>query len=112
MGGRRPLHIGLCRSWYRAVRLFQCASAYLQEAFTLYAAGATGAIYIIHGLKGNGFPLFHPRISQSLGYGWGIYYVYCCYWLHDRLRSKYLCYWVKYGWLVSYNSLDFLRIME
>ncbi|KAJ5412716.1 hypothetical protein N7465_005021 [Penicillium sp. CMV-2018d] len=54
-----------------AMILFQCTSAYLYEAFTLYAASATGAVYILRGLTGFGFPLFGPRMYQSLGYGWG-----------------------------------------
>ncbi|KAJ5502731.1 hypothetical protein N7463_005605 [Penicillium fimorum] len=54
-----------------AMILFQCTSAYLYEAFTLYAASATGAVYILRGLTGFGFPLFGPSMYQSLGYGWG-----------------------------------------
>jgi hypothetical protein len=78
--------------------LFQCASAYLHEAFTLYAASATGAIYIIRGLKEFGFPLFYPSMSQSLGYGWDLLCLLlllaapevgsCCSGYGDRLRAR------------------------
>ncbi|CAI7649773.1 unnamed protein product [Penicillium glandicola] len=54
-----------------AMVLFQCTTAYLYEAFTLYAASATGAVYILRGLTGFGFPLFGPEMYHSLGYGWG-----------------------------------------
>lgn len=38
-----------------AMILFQCTSAYLYKDFTLYAASATGAVYILRGLTGFGF---------------------------------------------------------
>ncbi|CAL5869013.1 uncharacterized protein PFLUO_LOCUS3241 [Penicillium psychrofluorescens] len=50
---------------------FQCTTAYLYEAFTLYAASATGAVYILRALTGFGFPLFGPRMYEVLQYGWG-----------------------------------------
>lgn len=50
---------------------FQCTTAYLYEAFTLYAASATGAVYILRGLTGFGFPLFGPSMYQALDYGSG-----------------------------------------
>ncbi|KAJ5325833.1 hypothetical protein MYU51_001171 [Penicillium brevicompactum] len=50
---------------------FQCTTAYLYEAFTLYAASATGAVYILRGLTGFGFPLFGPAMYQKLDFGWG-----------------------------------------
>lgn len=50
---------------------FQCTTAYLYEAFTLYAASATAAVYILRGFTGFGFPLFGPRMFEVLGYGWG-----------------------------------------
>lgn len=50
---------------------FQCTTGYLYEAFTLYAASATGAVYILRGLTGFGFPLFGPAMYEALGYGWG-----------------------------------------
>ncbi|KAJ5092521.1 hypothetical protein NUU61_007391 [Penicillium alfredii] len=50
---------------------FQCTTAYLYEAFTLYAASATGAVYILRGLAGFGFPLFGPTMYQALDYGSG-----------------------------------------
>lgn len=54
-----------------AMVLFQCTTAYLYEAFTLYAASATGAVYILRGLTGFGFPLFGPAMYQRLDFGWG-----------------------------------------
>ncbi|CAG7941669.1 unnamed protein product [Penicillium salamii] len=50
---------------------FQCTTAYLYEAFTLYAASATGAVYILRALTGFGFPLFGPAMYRSLDFGWG-----------------------------------------
>ncbi|KZF19847.1 MFS general substrate transporter [Xylona heveae TC161] len=50
---------------------FQCTSAYLIDAYTLYAASATGAVYLLRGFTGFGFPLFGPYLYQSLDYGWG-----------------------------------------
>jgi hypothetical protein len=54
-----------------AMVLFQCTTAYLYEAFTLYAASATGAVYILRGLTGFGFPLFGPAMYQRLDFSWG-----------------------------------------
>ncbi|CAG8428851.1 unnamed protein product [Penicillium salamii] len=50
---------------------FQCTTAYLYEAFTLYAASATGAVYILRALTGFGFPLFGPAMYRTLDFGWG-----------------------------------------
>jgi hypothetical protein len=37
----------------------------------VYAASANGAVYIVRGLTGFGFPLFSPEMYAKLGYGWG-----------------------------------------
>lgn len=50
---------------------FQCTTAYLYEAFTLYAASATGAVYVLRGMTGFGFPLFGSAMYKTLDYGWG-----------------------------------------
>ncbi|OKP01361.1 hypothetical protein PENSUB_7351 [Penicillium subrubescens] len=54
-----------------ATIVFQCVSAYLLDTFPVYAASANGAVYILRGLTGFGFPLFSPEMYSSLGYGWG-----------------------------------------
>ena len=53
-----------------AMICFQYTTAYRYEAFTLYAASATGAVYILRGFKAFGFPIFGPRMFETLGYGW------------------------------------------
>jgi MFS family permease len=54
-----------------ATIIFQCVSAYLLDTFPIYAASANGAVYIVRGLTGFGFPLFSPEMYAKLGYGWG-----------------------------------------
>ncbi|OGM45000.1 hypothetical protein ABOM_005793 [Aspergillus bombycis] len=51
--------------------VFQCVTAYLIDAFPLYAASASGASFLLRGLCAFGFPLFGPSMYERLGYGWG-----------------------------------------
>ncbi|PGH27079.1 hypothetical protein AJ80_01265 [Polytolypa hystricis UAMH7299] len=50
---------------------FQCAQAYVVDAYTLYSASATGAAAFVRTLAGFSFPLFAPSLYESLGLGWG-----------------------------------------
>ena len=63
--------IGIALPLMGATIIFQCVSAYLLDAFPIYAASANGAVYIVRGLTGFGFPLFSPEMYAKLGYGWG-----------------------------------------
>jgi hypothetical protein len=50
---------------------FQCAQAYVIDAYTRYSASATGAAAFLRTLAGFSFPLFAPKMYASLGLGWG-----------------------------------------
>ncbi|PGG99985.1 hypothetical protein AJ79_08347 [Helicocarpus griseus UAMH5409] len=50
---------------------FQCAQAYVVDAYTQYAASATGAAAFLRTLAGFSFPLFAPALYERLGLGWG-----------------------------------------
>lgn len=50
---------------------FQCAQAYIVDAYTQYAASATGAAAFLRTLAGFSFPLFAPSLYARLGLGWG-----------------------------------------
>ncbi|KAK0103601.1 hypothetical protein ONS95_005613 [Cadophora gregata] len=50
---------------------FQCAQAYVVDAYTTYAASATGAAAFVRTIAGFGFPLFAGKLYGSLGVGWG-----------------------------------------
>lgn len=50
---------------------FQAATAYLVDAYTVHAASALAAMFVLRSLTGFGFPLFAPAMYESLGYGWG-----------------------------------------
>ncbi|PGH02305.1 hypothetical protein GX51_04746 [Blastomyces parvus] len=50
---------------------FQCAQAYVVDAYTQYAASATGAAAFLRTLAGFSFPLFAPSLYARLGLGWG-----------------------------------------
>ncbi|EON60865.1 hypothetical protein W97_00075 [Coniosporium apollinis CBS 100218] len=50
---------------------FQCAQAYMVDAYTRYAASATGAAAFVRTMAGFSFPLFAPKLYESLGLGWG-----------------------------------------
>ncbi|KAL3417173.1 MFS multidrug transporter [Phlyctema vagabunda] len=50
---------------------FQCAQSYVVDAYTTYAASATGAAAFVRTLAGFGFPLFAPAMYARLGVGWG-----------------------------------------
>ncbi|KAJ5576427.1 Major facilitator superfamily domain general substrate transporter [Penicillium sp. DV-2018c] len=63
--------IGIALPLMGATIIFQCCSAYLLDTFPVYAASANGAVYIVRGFTGFGFPLFSPEMYAKLGYGWG-----------------------------------------
>ncbi|GME60332.1 putative mfs multidrug transporter protein [Neofusicoccum parvum] len=50
---------------------FQCAQSYVVDAYTRYAASATGAAAFLRTMAGFSFPLFAPRMYEVLGLGWG-----------------------------------------
>lgn len=50
---------------------FQCAQAYILDAYTLYSASATGAAAFLRTMAGFSFPLFAPKLYAELGLGWG-----------------------------------------
>lgn len=41
------------------------------DAYTRYAASATGAAAFVRTMAGFSFPLFAPKLYESLGLGWG-----------------------------------------
>lgn len=50
---------------------FQCAQAYVVDAYTRYAASATGAAAFVRTMAGFSFPLFAPHMYYRLGIAWG-----------------------------------------
>ncbi|PVH80244.1 MFS general substrate transporter [Cadophora sp. DSE1049] len=50
---------------------FQCAQTYVVDAYTTYAASATGAAAFVRTIAGFGFPLFAGKLYGTLGVGWG-----------------------------------------
>ncbi|KAI9885714.1 MAG: hypothetical protein M1823_002479 [Watsoniomyces obsoletus] len=50
---------------------FQCAQAYVVDAYTRYAASATGAAAFVRTMAGFSFPLFAPKMYDRLGIAWG-----------------------------------------
>lgn len=63
--------IGVALSLLGSTVVFQCISAYLLDAFTIYAASANGSVYLTRGLAGFGLPLVSPILYETLSYGWG-----------------------------------------
>ncbi|KUJ15750.1 MFS multidrug transporter [Mollisia scopiformis] len=49
----------------------QAMQAYVMESFIKHVASATAASQLLRSLAGFAFPLFAPKMYQSLGYGWG-----------------------------------------
>lgn len=50
---------------------FQCAHAYILDAYTLYSASATGAVAFLRTCAGFSFPLFAPQLYEKFGLDWG-----------------------------------------
>lgn len=50
---------------------FQCAQTYVVDAYTRYAASATGAAAFVRTIAGFGFPLFAGKMYDVMGLGWG-----------------------------------------
>ena len=49
---------------------FQCAQTYVVDAYTRYAASASGAAAFVRTLAGFSFPLFGPTMYDKLDWGW------------------------------------------
>ncbi|KAB2569734.1 Efflux pump vrtL, partial [Lasiodiplodia theobromae] len=64
-------NIGACVFACGLIIGFQCAQAYVVDAYTRYAASATGAAAFLRTMAGFSFPLFAPRMYEVLGLGWG-----------------------------------------
>jgi len=50
---------------------FNCVQAYTVDTYTTYSASATGAAAFIRTMCGFSFPLFAPKMYDTLGIGWG-----------------------------------------
>lgn len=50
---------------------FQCVQSYVVDAYSRYAASATGAVAFMRTMAGFGFPLFGEALYRKLGLGWG-----------------------------------------
>ena len=50
---------------------FQCAQTYVVDAYSRYAASATGAAAFVRTMAGFAFPLFADSLYKRLGLGWG-----------------------------------------
>ncbi|OJI97941.1 hypothetical protein ASPVEDRAFT_185169 [Aspergillus versicolor CBS 583.65] len=50
---------------------FQCCQTYVIDAYTRYAASATGVTAFVRTMAGFSFPLFADGLYRALGLGWG-----------------------------------------
>ncbi|KAL6237200.1 hypothetical protein BDW75DRAFT_249283 [Aspergillus navahoensis] len=50
---------------------FQCCQTYVIDAYTRYAASATGVTAFVRTMAGFSFPLFADALYRALGLGWG-----------------------------------------
>lgn len=50
---------------------FQCAQGYVVDAYTRYTASATGAAAFVRTMAGFSFPLFGPKLYDSMGIAGG-----------------------------------------
>lgn len=50
---------------------FQRIQVYVVDAYQAFAASALAAIAVLRSIAGFGFPLFAPRLFETLGYEWG-----------------------------------------
>jgi hypothetical protein len=64
-------NIGACIFACGCIISFQCAQAYVVDAYTTYAASATGAAAFVRTIMGFAFPLFATDMYGKLGIGWG-----------------------------------------
>ncbi|KZF20237.1 MFS multidrug transporter [Xylona heveae TC161] len=55
----------------------QCLQAYLIDSYQRYAASASGSVVFLRSLAGFAFPLFAPRMFDTLGYGKGCTVLAC-----------------------------------
>ena len=51
--------------------VFMCATAYIVDAFTIYAASAIAAMTMVRSVIGAVLPLAGPSMYDALGLGWG-----------------------------------------
>lgn len=49
----------------------QAMQAYVMDSFPKYVASASAASQMLRNVAGFSFPLFAPKMYQTLGYGWG-----------------------------------------
>ncbi len=49
----------------------QAMQAYVMDSFITHVASASAASQMLRSLAGFAFPLFAPKMYQTLGYGWG-----------------------------------------
>jgi len=49
----------------------QCVTNYLIDTYSVYTASAIGAVALLRGFAGFGFPLFAPYLYANSDYGWG-----------------------------------------
>lgn len=49
----------------------QAMQAYVMDSFLEYVASASAASQLLRSIAAFAFPLFAPKMYQSLGYGWG-----------------------------------------
>jgi hypothetical protein len=64
-------NIGAATLAFGLIISFQCAQTYVVDAYSRYAASATGAAAFVRTIAGFAFPLFADRLYKSLGLGWG-----------------------------------------
>ncbi|KAJ5092309.1 MFS transporter [Penicillium alfredii] len=64
-------NIGAAISAFRLIISFQCAQTYVVDAYSRYAASATGTAAFVRTIAGFAFPLFADSLYKSLGLGWG-----------------------------------------
>ncbi|KEF52091.1 uncharacterized protein A1O9_11717 [Exophiala aquamarina CBS 119918] len=64
-------NMGACIFAFGLIICFNCAQAYVVDTYNTYAASATGAAAFVRTMAGFSFPLFAPKMYDSLGVGWG-----------------------------------------
>ncbi len=54
-----------------SVFCLQCMQTYIIDCYTRFAASAIAAAVVLRSIAGFAFPLFSPKLYDTLGYGWG-----------------------------------------
>ncbi|KAJ6148477.1 hypothetical protein N7497_010459 [Penicillium chrysogenum] len=70
-GGAHSPNIGAALFAIGLIICFQCCQTYVIDAYTRYAASATGVTAFVRTMAGFSFPLFADSLYRSLGLGWG-----------------------------------------